>query len=150
MIARYLLVTACLGLTAIPSQAGEPIAQGKPLSYWLLLLREGELQADPAGPWESEVGPGPSRTSLALKAPGSEGRTAVPALLTWFHEGSEGPDAHRIKAEYLLAALRDIGCTDGSLAPLLQGLALLEQKQPDATARSISQDPEAARKAGIP
>jgi HEAT repeat protein len=123
MTARYFLAVACLALPAFAS-AGEPFAQGRPLSYWLL-LREGELRVDPAGPWESELGPGPFRASLALKTLGPEARGAVPALLAWFREGNESADAHRIKARYLATALRDVGCTDPSLAPLLRGLAAL-------------------------
>src|SRR5260370_16211063 len=114
MTVRPLLAFVCLVFPAVSSLAGEPIAQGRPLSYWLLLLREGELRVDPGGPWESEIDSGPFRTSLALKSLGVEGRSAIPALLAWFREGSDSSEGHRVKAQYLVAALRDVGCTDRS------------------------------------
>jgi HEAT repeat protein len=125
MTKRHLLAVACLVLSGISTPAAEPFVQGRPLSYWLLLLREGELRVDPAGPWESEVGPAPFRVSQALKSLGPEAQSAVPALLAWFREDNGSEDAHCIKAQYLHAALRDVGCTDPALTPLRRGLAVL-------------------------
>src|SRR5947207_1248648 len=117
MTAR-LLACACFLLLALPSLAAEPFAQGKPLSYWLLLLRERELNADTRGDWHGSIGPEPSRTSHALRTLGPSASSAVPVLLAWFREGSETTDGYRAKALYLASALRDVECKDTSLAPL--------------------------------
>jgi HEAT repeat protein len=146
MTARYLLAAVCLVLLLSSSRAREPFAHGKPLSYWMLLLREAELRVETAGPWETRIGAGPFQVSLALKALGPEARSALPALLAWFREGNESANAYRIKGAYLAAALRDVGCTDRSLAPLLRSLGALGDERLTTTVIEAleSIDPAAA------
>ncbi len=125
MTNRCILACAFAFSLAAPAPAREPLSQGKPLSYWLLLLRERELRIEPPGNEGNALGAGPLQTSIALRELGADARAAVPNLLAWFREGDSSAEGQRARAQYLVSALHDVGCTDRSLAPLLIGLTSL-------------------------
>src|SRR5262249_54426223 len=123
MFPRCLLAWICF-LTGTAA-AAEPIAQGKPLDYWTLLLHQSELQVGP-GPWMPADDPFADWALRSLDMLGSRGAPALPDLLAWFSERVEQDAAYEVLAGRLARTLGNTGPEARSALPLLLSLRPLD------------------------
>lgn len=121
-------ILACLWLLSSVRclAAAEPFVQGRPLSYWLLLLNESEYRI-PA----PEMDSGPLRARMALRELDADSApSAVPHLLAWFAERPY-PDPEEAANRELLRHVLDRAGDAARLArPLLASFQPFDVQRP--------------------